>query len=348
MKTPSVIVIAIGTVVLAVAVWGVVRSHSESGTETEREKPVSAPSRVSQVDGLAAITLDAAAQKTSGVVVAAQQATSHRREMQALGTVLSIEDFSGLRTAYIAAESQQETAAAAAAAARAEYQRLRELHDGNQDISTKALQAAEATWRADEAALRIAQAGLATAQHTANQQWGSVLAQAAAADSPLYARLVTQQEVLLQVVVPAGVEIVPPTRARVQLRREAFVSAQLISEVPRTDPRLQGLSFLYRAPATGLLPGTSLTVYLPAGDAAPGSMIPASAIIWWQGRAWVYTQDRPDRFVRRALPPDQSMEGGWFVPTGFAHGEKVVVSGAQMLFSEEQRTQSTAGGDTDG
>ena len=104
---------------------------------------------------------------------------------------------------------------------------------------------------------------------------------------------------------------------------------------------MQGASYFYSAPAKGLLPGASLLVFLPMGSAMQGSTVPAAAIVWWQGRAWVYTQNSADRFVRRELSAGGSIDGGWFVPGGFANGEPVVTAGAQLLLSEELRSQIT-------
>lgn len=348
MKTSRVLMGVVAVALVILVAWGFIAGRKGKATEAEREKPVAVPSRVSSVDGLPAITLDAASQKNSGLLVLPQQPVSHRQEVQAIGTVLAIQDLSALRTGIVAARSQVATASAAATASGAEYQRLLILHREEQDVSTKTLQTGEAMARADAAALQAAQAALAAAQQTASQQWGDALMRAAAENSPFYTRLVNQQDVLLQVVLPAGETIEqPPPQLRVQLRRDAFVSARFVVAAQRTDARLQGASYFYVAPAAGLLPGSSLTVFLPVGATATGALIPVSAIVWWQGSAWIYTRHRSDLFVRRALPADQAVQDGWFVPNGFAAGEPVVATGAQLLFSEELREQSSAGGDAD-
>ena len=336
--------IAVAAIVLVVVVWGFLAGRKERATEAEREKPVAAASRVTRIDGLPAITLDAESQKRSALVVQPQVNAAHRDELQAIGTLLSIQELGALRTSHVAAQAQADTANAAAQASAAEYHRLRILHDEEQDISTKALQAGEATTSADQAAAQAAQAALAAAQQSSVQQWGSELTSAAASNSPLYVRLATQQDVLVQVVLPSDASLPePPAQVRLQVRSGTFATARLISAAVRTDPRLQGASFLYVAPAAGLLPGTSLTVFVPVGSERQGALISASAIVWWQGQPWVYTRHDSEHFIRRELPADQSTDGGWFVPSGFAAGEPVVVSGAQQLFSEELRSQTQTG-----
>ncbi|ODT89989.1 MAG: multidrug transporter [Rhodanobacter sp. SCN 67-45] len=335
---------AIAVVVLVLAVWGFVAGRKERALEAEREKPVEAASRVSRIEGLPAITLDAIGQRRAGLSVRAQTLRAYRSEVQALATVLPVSDLTALRTNLVTARAQAVAVDAAAAASAAEVRRLRLLHDQEQDVSDKALQAGVATWRADQAKAIAAQATASAAQQIAIQQWGPDLVRAATTNAPRYARLVTQRDVLLQVALAADARVLtPPATVRVQHQRDAFVTAHFVGVATRTDPRLQGASYFYVAPAAGLLPGTSLTAFLPMGDTVQGAWIPASAIVWWQGRPWVYTQHDPTHFVRHELPADQSMRDGGFVPQGFANGEAVVVTGAQLLFSEELRAQIQVG-----
>ncbi|AGG89162.1 MULTISPECIES: multidrug transporter [Pseudomonadota] len=348
MNKKSILAAILGAIVLALAVWGFLAGQKERATEAQREAPVKAPSRVSQVQDQTAVTLDTADQKQSGIVVVAQQAMAHRPMLQTFGTVLDVADLIALRNANVAAQTQVDKAEAALQASHAEYQRLQSLHRDERNISDKVLQAAAAVWHADQAAWRAAQAALTAAQQTASQQWGDVLAKAADANMPLFTRLVTRQQVLVQVVLPATTALAqPPAQARVQSVNGDFHAATLISPAPRTDPRLQGASFFYAVSAEGLLPGMAVTAYLPSGTSLQGTMIPGSAVVWWQGRSWIYSRNQPDRFVRHALPVDNPVDGGWFVAQGFARGEPIVATGAQLLLSEEQRSRIAVGEDGD-
>lgn len=335
---------AIAVAVLVLAVLGFVAGRKERALEAEREKPVKAASRVSRIEDMPAVTLDAAEQRGAGVSVRMQTLRSQRSEVRALATVLPVSDLTTLRTDLVTARALAVAADAAATASEAEVRRLRLLHDEEQDVSARTLQASVATWRTDQATAITAQATASAAQQTATQQWGPEIVRAALANAPRYTRLVTQREALLQVALAAGAQVpTPPATVRIQQQNGTFVPARFVGIATRTDPRLQGASYFYAAPATGLLPGTSLTAFVPIGDTVRGASIPASAIVWWQGRLWVYTQHGPTRFVRHELPADQSLHDGAFVPQGFANGEAVVVSGAQLLFSEELRAQIQVG-----
>jgi hypothetical protein len=78
-----------------------------------------------------------------------------------------------------------------------------------------------------------------------------------------------------------------------------------------------------------------------------GLIVPTPAVVWSEDKAWVYQQTAAERFIRRAVPTDISVEKGFFVAEGFSPGDKLVVQGAQALLSEELLLHGQGGGDTD-
>ncbi len=48
-------------------------------------------------------------------------------------------------------------------------------------------------------------------------------------------------------------------------------------------------------------------------------------------------------FQRRELALDRPVAGGWFVTNGLAPNDRVVLTGAQALLSEERKTQIKVG-----
>ena len=67
--------------------------------------------------------------------------------------------------------------------------------------------------------------------------------------------------------------------------------------------------------------------------------MPASAIVWQQGRAWAYFRTGPQTFARRAMATNLPAPRGGYVEMGIPDNAEVVVEGAQTLLSEEFRTQ---------
>ena len=78
-----------------------------------------------------------------------------------------------------------------------------------------------------------------------------------------------------------------------------------------------------------------------------GLIVPTSAVVWSEGKAWVYQQTAADHFTRRAVPTDIPVEKGFFVAEGFSPGDKLVTRGAQALLSEELLLHGQSGGETD-
>jgi hypothetical protein len=73
--------------------------------------------------------------------------------------------------------------------------------------------------------------------------------------------------------------------------------------------------------------------------AREGVIVPASAVVWHGGKAWAYVKEDADRFVRKPVSTSQEMGNGWFTAEGLEADDKVVVSGAQLLLSEELKFQ---------
>ncbi len=342
MRKKTFILTAVGLAVAALAIWGFIEGRKELALEAERERPVQVPSRVlAQPDGIA-VVFDAATQKRADIAVAPVQTATRRGEVEALATVLPPQDLIDLRNAYGAARTQVERTRAAAQASHREYERIKSLHGDEFNVSTKALEAAHAQWQTDEAAARGAAEAQEAVERGARQKWGGELAAAVAGDAASFERLAVGREVLMRVATPAGAALPkPPATARVAASDSSFRTATLISPSPQADPRIQGPTFFYAASSDGLLPGTTLTAYLPIGAERSGAVVPADAVVWWQGKAWYYVQSAPDRFVRRELTGAQPVDEGWFVPG--MPSLNVVVRGAQTLLSEELRSQIQVG-----
>jgi len=135
-----------------------------------------------------------------------------------------------------------------------------------------------------------------------------------------------------------------PTDARIEVlgyETHRLVTRSIWS-APTTDSHLQGQGFLLEIEAQGfpLRPGTGVTGHLESpGTAKPGVVVPEAAVVRTGDRAWAYVQVAPTQFERRQLEVTMPAARGWFVTSGFAAGDHVVVTGAQALLSEELKSQ---------
>ncbi|MDE3055021.1 MAG: multidrug transporter, partial [Gemmatimonadota bacterium] len=266
-------------------------------------------------------------------------------------TVLDVDSLAAARMAVAAAQASAARTAATAQAADAELARARALHADSQNISTKVLQAAEASAsgaRADAGAARAAErAAVASVQ----EHWGPVVGRWLARGGGALDALLERRQVLVLVAVPAGTPLGAAPRSATIRATGGPIAAALISAAMQTDARTQGQTFFYSARAVPeLRAGTNVTAALATGPAEAAADIPRSAVVWTEGGAWIYVKTGPTAFTRQPISTDAPTADGYAV-MGLSAGTDVVTRGAQFLLSEEYRAHapaSAASGDADG
>lgn len=150
--------------------------------------------------------------------------------------------------------------------------------------------------------------------------------------------------VVAKVEIPAG-EVVAPrvsTARIVVIGREDHPLRGALIAVAASDPKTLGQTLLFRVGAEGLplRPGQAVTAYLPtSGMSHAGVVIPRPAIVRFSGRAWAYVEIGGGQFTRREVPLTHPTDAGWFVVSGFTLGEQLVVTGAEVLLSEELKSE---------
>jgi biotin carboxyl carrier protein len=121
--------------------------------------------------------------------------------------------------------------------------------------------------------------------------------------------------------------------------------ARFAGMAPEADPATRRPVALYRLERSpgGAGVGTSLVARVPAGAAEQAVLVPAGAVVQWQGLAWAFVERVPGDYARVRVPTDLPVDGGWGVRDGIAPGDRLVVRGAQQLLSEEFRAEARVG-----
>ena len=228
------------------------------------------------------------------------------------------------------------SAQAALTASEKEQVRITLLLEQN-NASARAAQAAEAAAARDRALVQSVRDRIALT-------WGTALSHRP--DLPaLVQRLTTLASVMVRIDVPLGEQLSEPSStARVVPVSEETRStdADFLSLAPATDPQLQGQGLLYltKTNTLHLTPEAAVIGYL-AQRGAPlrGVRLPRSALIRQDAQSWVYVQRDEGSFERMPAPTTHPMEGGWLITTGLNAGDRVVTDGAQILLSEELKSQ---------
>lgn len=350
-------------------IWGFLAGRGAAADEAAREANVKADVRVSQNSfGAPTLTLSPELQRQADIRVMEPTAAPYQQEIKAYASVLELQSFTALSNTLASTGAQRVIARAKVTASRDAFERAKLLYENDRNFSEAQLQTAEAAYQSDEASLRAADVQAQNAEATAYQAWGPVLGRSLASNTALAQELIRHEKVLIQVTLPLGVALpVSHGSASVETPTGERVPIELVSAAIRTDPHIQGPGFFYTAQAaSGLLPGMNVMARLPAGRPAPGIFIPASAIVWMRGRAWVYLRTGENAFTRREISTAQPRSEGGYIepaavssrgsgsalppvaaatPQAFPANEPLVVSGAQSLLSQEFSAQTGADSD---
>jgi len=297
--------------------------------------------RVVLIDGVPAVLLSAKTQAQSGIVIEELESAQYIPVFSAFGRVVDIQPLLVLRARYGEVKTRIQIAQAALAASKKDADRLGKLH---KDIPAKALQQAEATRKTHLAQLRGAEMALGSIRGEALQGWGLALTEIALSDNAdTLENFYAGKEVLLLVTLPLAHALPSDTTQALLFKggsKSDPISATLISPARETDPVVQGETYYFRAPAHHLRLGMGVDVQLSDGKpVTAGVLIPHETVVWYAGKAWAYVQIDDDLFLRRSVVTERETPEGWFVVEGFAPGDHLVVTGAQMLLSEEFRWQ---------
>ena len=277
------------------------------------------PAQISVENGQTVLTLDTPTQKRLGLELATLSPTVARAQATLPAVVLSVQDLTTFRTGYVVTQTQLQKSRLEAEVARTEYARLKTLFDQNQNISEKSLQSAEATLRANEADVRAGEQQLNLQSSVLRQDWGTVVAEWAVAGATELQDVLDQREVLVQMTIPSDAAFAAPKTVSLEIPGGGQAAARLVSTYPRIDPRIQGRSFLYICPShLGLTPNMNLVTHVSIGNQMKGLIVPASAVVWSEGKTWAYLETSPEHFARRAVATENAVDSGFFVAEGFS------------------------------
>lgn len=342
----SSVIIAVMAVVIAVLAWAVVYFARDEFnlTATRAEDEIPTRSAIAEKEGFATVKVSPASQKASGIVTAPLQAARSEATAEVFGVVVNLQPLYELRGKYLAGMADMRGLRAGLASSQAEYERVKKLYADDRNVSQRVLQTAEAQWRSDRARLQAAEQSAQILRETIRLSWGAVITQWVTTNSTgEFEALDARRRVVVQITLPQELGMAaakaPVTIAPVSAR-SAQRTAHYLSDAPQSDSMSSGATYFYLVDGHGLRTGMRVVGRINLGDAAQsGVAVPEAAVVWHGGRAWTYVKEDVSTFVRKPVSTVQEAAGGWFNPDGFEKGEQVVVSGAQLLLSEELKFQ---------
>ena len=315
---------------------GLAGAPGQHRTDPAKPAATSPEVEVRHENGRVVIHLDPQTQARLGIAESPLKAARERKQLAFPATVLPVENLHGLVSAYDAAAAQLQKAEITAGVTKREYDRLKKLYDDQQNVSAKTVQAAAGVYSSDEVDVRVARQNLSLAVAAIRQSWGEVITGWLVHNTTRLGNVLRRDDVLVEMTLPPGEPFAAPSGIEFRLPAGGRAFARFVSAYPQVDPRVQGAAYLYVTQARpGLAPGINLTAHFGAGALTSGVVVPSSAVVWWHGESWAYVATAPGSFVRRQVPTDMPVPGGWFVTHGFAPGASVVTRGAQQVLGVE-------------
>ena len=346
----------LGVCLLAVTIAGLwvvtgqLRQPISAASQADRSSQgTTKASRSETAGGPAVVRISRDQQKQIGLETAVLSTAPHPEQFRAYGAVSDIARVTELTNSYANAQAQLQTTQAKFEVSKSAFERAKKLGQ-SAAVSTAQVEAAEGTFRTDQAALAAAESQVRTLAATAQQEWGPVIGKAIVERSPVAVQLIEREQLLVQVTLSPGIALAEPPRTALAQApaRETNIVLQYLSPATRTDARIQGVSYFFSAPGdSGLLPGMNTTVYVPSGKTYEGVFVEDTAIVRWQGRSWVYLRTGPDTFKRHPIITDQPVSDDDYVVRDIPSGAEIVIRGPQVLLSEEAKSELRGSGDND-
>ncbi len=347
------LIIVIQAFLIVLLFWVLVfygKDEYEASTHASEDN-IQAPNRVNAKQGLTTIQISPATQAQSDIATSLLKSTTHQGGITSYGNVLSIDSLIELRSRYLAAKAESQVISTSLAHNKIELARLRELNLDDKNISDKVLATAQADTKADEAKIMAAESNAKNISDSMRQTWGDALTKLATEKNPsvLLQSLIDYKEVLVQITLPFD-SVEPANNSNVLIAPVTAPSnsakAIYLSQSPSSAATIQGKTYFYHARSDALRAGMQVKVSnLNNASKLIGVVIPASAVVWYAGKPWVYRKTNDNQFDRLPINTNVEVENGWFYHNnskdGLNSGDKVVTSGAQLLLSEEFKAQIT-------
>ncbi len=338
------IIIGLQALLIIMLFWVLVfygKDEYEAYSQSQEEE-IETPQRVLEKEGQSIITVPVAAQKNSGISTAKLASSQYQNSGIHYGSVVSIDTLIEAKARLNLAKAEADLARAGTSANIEDFKRLKLLNEDNKNVSDRVVQTAESLVKADIARIKNADTNVQTIQKTIQLQWGDTLAKLVTDQSlPEHlAGLLSRKYVLVQLSLPNALKI-PAKDAKINLQSlgdSATIIATYVAPAVQSDMSNYGATYFYSAPADRLRVGmrvkTESTSHQEKTQSS-GVIVPNAALVWYGGKPWVYLKQTAESFVRKPMNADNEVAGGWFNTTGFNADDEIVVSGAQLLLSEE-------------
>ncbi len=346
---PSVI---LSIILFASATWFFIQSQSDKHDKAGGQDSSKTTSRVQVVNGIMTIELSAEERENSGITLVKLNKVLYQAQLSAYGAVVSISDLAKDVQSFEANKAQLAKSKENLLISQQNFERTKSLYE-KKLASEQDFQSAQAAFLSDQADVNSASSNLSTQKSSIVEQWGNELSKWIFNGSSSLHNLLELKEELIQISLPPDeTSIKTPLNIFIQspTGTGSRISCRYVSTGHIANSQFQTKTLYYITSGASLNSGMNVKTFLPVGKNLNGVIVPASSIVWYQGKAWFYTEKFPDKFIRVEIDTDNPVGNGFFIPENkdiIYPDVTVVKNGAQLLLSKEltpaQSSQSDEG-----
>lgn len=342
-------------ILLAAAAWYVIQSRNDNSYKTGNKDFPNTSSRIQVENGITTIDLSPSEQANSGITTTKLIQTLHQAQLTAYGSVVPIQDLAKDVQSFESDKALLAKSKENLLISQKNFERIKSLYE-KKLASEQDFQASQAAFLSDKADMNSAQTNLNSLKSSINEQWGDELSNWIFNGPSKLQRILSLDDALIQISLPPNeIDIKIPNNIFIQspVDNNKKILCRFISTGHLASAQFQTRTLYYLSPGSSLSGGMNVKAFLPVGKNLNGVVVPSESIVWYQGKAWLYCEKSPNKFIRVEINTDNPVGDGFFVPEnkGIVNpGVTVVKNGAQLLLSEElapARGKQSSGGDND-
>jgi len=304
------------------------RSTAEKVDEEEKEKVETRQFVKTNAQGQTFVAIEPELQKQFGVKTIPLAKATFTNELTTFGTVIDV-------SSLVATLTELNTANISLDYANREYKRVKALYDAGQNAPYKNVEVALTEVKKIEESIKGIKSKMLI-------QWGKEIAETKDFETFLKPFIEGKQTLVRISLLPGQSVSTPPKTAKISLIGDTSndFKANFFSMPSVVDSGDFTKSFIYLIEGTNLPVGLKIEGRLiPEENIISGIFMPEEAIVQINGMIWAYKKIGEDSFQRFPIEGHYPVKGGFIVKTGWTEKDIVVVEGAQMLLSEELKSQ---------
>ena len=285
-------------------------------------------------------------QENSGIETIVLKKTRFQHETLYYGKAIAIQSLIELFNQYQLIHIKQRTIQTRLNSLNNTITRLQQLHN-NQLISIKKLQDKQLhqqSARAQQQQLAVQKSNLI---NQSQLQWGQKITQWLITPSSPIDALIKGDVTLIEINInPLRPSQFTEIAISATGQRLTASTATLIEPSPQINTFSQGLAYLFITDSATIKRGMNITAWLADNKQQTGIIIPDASLIWHLGEALVFIKDG-EQFSHHPIQQPLKIAHGYFIGEQLNENDEIVVIGAQLLLSQELKSQIPTEDDDD-